>query len=118
MNSDLLIQTLTFIDRHRDQWRQSQWRRCFASHAAVLDGGEWAHPGADLWWLKARDDDPVEHVQLYGVDGEPVKVVHVRDRAARILGLSERKANRLFFATNDLGRLHVIVSELCEEAAA
>ncbi|MGR6922659.1 hypothetical protein ACU635_51110 [[Actinomadura] parvosata] len=118
INTELLVGTLHDVDANRREWRQSQWQSCFAARAAVLDGGEWAFPGLDLWWLKARDDDPADHVRQVNPRPRTKKVpcVHVRDRAARVLGLDEEQALRLFSATNSLPRLYTIVSELCEQA--
>lgn len=120
MNTDLLVKTLHHIDANRTDWQQGSWRTCFAGHAAVLAGGEWAFP--DSWALKAVDDDKPGDVFVYGpedgCDVGPVRGVVARDRATRVLGLSASQAHRLFHCGNDLHRLHVIVSELCSEAAA
>jgi len=120
INTELLVGTLHDLDRNRAEWRQSQWRSCFAARAAILDGGEWAFPELDLWWLTARDDDPDDDVRMVSPKprAKKVRCVHVRDRAARVLGLASDQADRLFFSTNALSRLYTIVSDLCEEAAA
>ncbi|MFG3439864.1 hypothetical protein ACGF0J_21675 [Nonomuraea sp. NPDC047897] len=124
INTELLRATLVHIDRHRDDWRQASWRHCFAAHAAIIDGGRWAipDPGHDLsWLLKPVRHDRRHDVAVYGPadgwDGKPLRAVHVRTRATRLLGLEPEQASHLFWAANDLPRLHLIVSELCEVAA-
>lgn len=125
INTTLLRGTLQHIDVHRDEWFQGCWRTCFAGHATRLAGGEFAVDDPDHplhYVLLPEDDDLTKDVQTYGPadgwDGEPLQAVTVQARAKRVLGLTDEQALRLFTATNDLPRLFVIVSDLCEEAAA
>lgn len=124
-NADLLVKTLTHIDRNRTEWYQGDWRACFAGHAAVLAGGRWAIPDADhalARVLKPVRSDRKGDVLVYGAaegwDGPLLRGVPVPVRARRVLGLDADQAFRLFSATNTLPRLYTIVSELCQEAAA
>lgn len=124
INTELLTETLTHIDRHRDDWAQGSWRMCFAGHAAIIGGGRWAIPDphhALARLLKPLRSDSRQDALVYGAadgwDGPPLRAVHVQTRAIRLLGLDPAQASRLFNATNTLPRLYTIVSDLCEEAA-
>ncbi|MEU4577463.1 hypothetical protein [Nonomuraea sp. NPDC023979] len=119
MNTELLRDTLAHIDANRAEWRQSNWRMCFAAHAALLAGGRWAtEPGGPVdFLLKPDSGDAAASVVVADVDGRQVRGVPVAARAARVLGLSEAQAERLFLPGNDLPLIHLIVSELIEEAA-
>ena len=124
INADLLTETLTYIDRHRDDWVQGCWRRCFAGHAAIIGGGRWAIPDPNhalARLLMPAPGDGRQDALVYGAadgwDGPPLRAVHVRTRACRLLGLGPEQASCLFNATNTLPRLYTIVSSLCEEAA-
>lgn len=116
INVDLLDQTLAHIEAHPEQWSQRGWRRtstmCFASHAAALAGGIWAHPARDAEvsssYLVADPGDPAQDVDAFGT-------IHTRCRATRLLGLSEGQARKLFYAVDDLDVLRRIVAELKAE---
>ncbi|MGP4093025.1 hypothetical protein [Nonomuraea sp. KM90] len=124
-NAELLMTTLTHIDRNRTDWHQGSWRDCFAGHAVILAGGRWAvqdphHALARV--LKPVRGDRKGDVLVYGAaegwDGPLLRGVPVPIRARRVLGLDEPQARRLFHVGNDLPRLYTIVSDLCSEAAA
>lgn len=117
INVDLLRATIAHIEANPAEanpaeWKQSTWRMCLAAHAAILGGGRWVHQDR-AGYLTPEPDDPDHHLaKLRG--GE--QATHAADRAQRILGLTDDQAERLFYTTNDLGRLILIASELCEEA--
>ncbi|WP_084963294.1 hypothetical protein [Thermoactinospora rubra] len=128
VNTTLLRQTLAHILRHPEGWRQSTWRcgttACFAGWAAILAGGRWLLEVDDgtpaALYLVAAEEEIREGLALEHVlpGGDIGRGVFVADRAQRVLGLTADQRTRLFASTNDLSRLHVIVSQLCEEAAA
>lgn len=124
INTELLRRALAYVEAYRDEWFQGCWRACIAGHAAILAGGRWAIEDPDHalhFVLVPEDDDLTKDVGIYdaadGWDGEPLRAVTVSVRARRVLGLTNEQALRLFDSRNDLHRLHVIVSDLCEEAA-
>jgi hypothetical protein len=123
INTSLLRETLAHIEANPEEWRQATYRcpsgMCFAGHAVTLAGGRWpAEPGSRYQsFLIADGDDLYQDVRWIDREGEgKVQVVHAEDRARRVLGLTLAQASRLFAGVNDLHRLTVIVSELCEEA--
>lgn len=111
INIDLLRQTLEHIEATPDGWDQMAWRQqidpeweeanrcgttmCFAGWAAELAGGRWAvgarHFNYNDYLLKEADDPKDEAELMYiGISTSRYRrVVHVMDRAARILGLAE-----------------------------
>lgn len=114
-----------------DSWDQRRWRcttgMCAAGHTSVLYGGTWAAEPHDLrkirifrgshvmeyvsGFLVATDDDPAERTTR--LDGVPV--VHARERAARLLDLSEVQADLLFAPFNTLDDLRRITGLLIRE---
>lgn len=117
-NVALLNQTLAYIEAHPQEWDQTTWHcgttACFAGHAALLDGAEWAPANVPIGELVlARDDDPDLNVLV--LDGTPS--VFVDDRAQRILGLTEYQATELFSGCNSLDDLRTLVAEFTSEAS-
>lgn len=111
-NVRLLQATLAQIEAHPETWNQSIPARgdcgttyCAAGWAVTLDGCRWADP-TTLAMLRARRDDPPEHISPNGL-------VACEDRAQRILRLSDREARRLFRAGADLDMLRSEVAYLC-----
>lgn len=127
-NVPLLKQTLARIEANPAEWTQDSWRcgagMCFAGWATQIDGGIWYtdDPDSNNRWvgwtpraaaLVAEAADHPEDVQE--ADGR-VRVIHIRERAQRILGLDKDRADELFDSGNSLGDIRRIVGELCEEA--
>jgi len=116
VNVELLDRTLAHVEAHESEWNQANWRcrsgMCFAGWAATIDGGKWAFPETAMWdegtdpraCLVPVDDDPEGEV----VDG----VVHVENRAPRVLGLTYEQSDDLFFELNTLDDLRRIVAEI------
>ena len=114
LNVDLLDRTLAYIEAHPDEHDQGTWRcgtaMCFAGHAAVLDGGVWAGPEHDE--LVAMREDPAEVRRLSSI-GE---VVHVEDRARRVLGLTGEEAYALFYRAATLDDVRAGVAAIRKRA--
>jgi hypothetical protein len=108
-NAPLLLKTLHHIEAHPEEWNQEIWlcdtTACFAGRAALLDGAE---PIGRVDLL-ARPDDPQQHIYYFADD---LRVVTVRDRARRILGLTKRQAGALFDSSNTLDDLRAEVYRL------
>jgi hypothetical protein len=120
-NVDLLRKTLAHVEAHPQEWNQSAWRThlglCFGSRACELAGGQWIHDDphhAFAPYLVPEKGDARRDVSTLR-DGP--KGVYAGVRARRILGLTDDQATRLFASVNDRGRLILIVSQLCQEAA-
>lgn len=124
-NVPLLKRTLAHIKANPSGWNQDNWRcgtgMCFAGRAAILAGGTWYSPDPDergiyeglpvaVLMLADGDDDPEDVAVL----PNGTRVVHVRDRAQRILGLTYDDAEELFAASNMLWNLETIVATLPE----
>jgi hypothetical protein len=113
-NVELLKRTLAHIEAHPGEWDQKYYRcgtgTCFAGHAALLAGGQWAFESDHDEHMVADDaDDP-----MYVFDGE----IHVSNRAERVLGLASPQADELFESYNSLDDLRRIIARLCESAEA
>lgn len=129
LNRELLERTLRAVEEHPERHDQDEWRyrpdcdregqrrdcqtvMCFAGWAAELAGGFWADevmiPGVSEALLLAEPGDENVHV----THGR--RVVHVRDRAQRVLGLTSEQAHDLFEHTYDLREVREYVHELLE----
>lgn len=110
-NAPLLLKTLEHIENHPEEWLQEEWRcgttACYAGHAGLIDGGEWA-PWNGTVAMLARDDDPQDRVTV--LDG--TAIIHIEHRAQHALGLTERQADRLFSGSNALNDLRAEVYRL------
>ena len=98
-NRARLWTTYDHIVGHPEEWDQTTWRSDFAGIAASLHGGRWSSMFSD--YLLAWPSEP-----------EFGGLVHVQDRARRILGLNELQAMVLFHARNTLTDLHRIVTKI------
>lgn len=119
-NAELLRRTLDHIKANPAEWNQDQWRcdtaMCFAGWSATLAGCTWI-----------RDDNYQSHVvaepadvwsRTMWVGRLDHTVVHVSERARRVLGLTSKQAVTLFSPDNGLDDLERIVGELCAQAEA
>lgn len=114
-NAQALRDTLEHIKTHPEEWDQSNYRRCFAGITARLAGGVWS--GDDFnTFLRAAPDDPPEHLLHTGQPWQQNEVL-VRERAARLLGLTDWEAMGLFWGYNDLDDLQRQVDNLTGSAA-
>lgn len=98
---------------------------CFAGWAAQLDGGHWllekeadrrVFPWASNDLLLAAADDPADRVirvlQHLPYGQTEVFATSARDRAMRLLGLTQLEADRLFDGVNSAMRLTFLVERL------
>lgn len=119
VNVELLDRTLAQIESDPSHWEQRAYRcesgLCFAGWAAVLAGAKWAEP--DVAWsslVVAEEADPERWIR----DHEGVGlVIHVHERAQRVLGIDDVDAEELFAGRNTLDDLRRIVAELKDGAA-
>lgn len=118
VNVELLDRTLAHVETHESEWNQTVWRcrtgMCFAGWAVTLDGGTWAYPETAMWdqestdpraCLLADSDDPPGDI-------DDDDVVHVDDRARRVLGLNYEQGEDLFSSYNTLDDLRRIVADI------
>lgn len=114
-NAPLLWKTLDHVVAHPEELDSRIWlcgtTGCFAGHASLIDGGQLLAGREYAVVLRAVPEDDPADVML--IDG--TRVVSVRNRARRILGLSRPDASRLFKGSNTLDDLRRIVGELCED---
>jgi len=100
LNVSLLDATLQHIERNPHEWDQTTWQcgttACFAGHAAILHGTEWAYKLGGY---------------VYAMDGPHLKVP-VDEYARKALGLTGNEACRLFLSENTLPALRSIVDQL------
>lgn len=112
-NVPLLTKTLDHVVAHPEELDSRIWLcgtiGCFAGHASLIDGGHVVEIEHEVLLRAVPEDDPTD-VMLFG----GTRVVSVRSRARRILGLSRPDASRLFKGSNTLDDLRRIVGELCE----
>ncbi|MFI7705529.1 hypothetical protein [Nonomuraea sp. NPDC049480] len=127
-NTELLRATLAHIEANPEQWWQGDHRGPgrrgeildFAARAVVLAGGVWAFgpvqhgPDRALNFLIEESGDSAGDVEL--VRG--VRVVDVRARAKRVLGLDEETARDLFHeGIENVEELRELVDALCASAS-
>ncbi|MDT0307252.1 hypothetical protein RM780_09785 [Streptomyces sp. DSM 44917] len=118
-NTELLRATLRHIRAHPDAWIQIDYRRgragCFAYHAAMLAGGQLAHPAASI--DRPSGDGSWPNHDPYLVCNRAARdlgfardeVVHIADFARRALDLDDASARSLFSADNTLDDLERLV---------
>jgi len=110
----LAQQTLATIEANPKEWSQVNWRcetgMCFAGHAAMLAGREWAEPENSFSDVVV-DNKSNPHAWSHN-DDEDVYVVHVREAAREALGLDDIEAFRLFAADNTLDDLRAYVGQI------
>jgi hypothetical protein len=82
----LLDAAIDHIEKHPEEWDQSQWRcktgMCLAGHIVILAGGKWAHPERPESFLLVQE--PGERSDIG--DGK----VRASVRAERLLGAGAR----------------------------
>ena len=102
-NRKRLWTTYDHIVGHPEEWDQSKWHcgtaMCFAGRAASMFGGMWSSMFSN--YLLAWPSEP-----------EFGGLVHVQERARRILGLTELEAMVLFHAENTLSDIHRILTKI------
>lgn len=124
-NVDLLNRTLAHIEANPDEWDQHTWRRktecgtamCFAGWAVTFSGGQWTEPAVEI-------PDPIGYDRSHFLTAEPEDyadeacnaAIPVDDRACRVLGLTSKQADRLFWGGNTLADVREIVAEICATA--
>lgn len=133
-NVQLLITTLEQIKRHPEDHDQENWRcgtsSCFAGHAAILAGAQWATgpdahsaqlpPGAIR--LDPDDDTDMQAQHVYSDDVTWIApdgtrmYQHVSAYARRVLGFSLIDTGYLFMASNSIEDLENIVARLTSSA--
>jgi hypothetical protein len=112
-DTELLAETMEFIETHPDEWDQGIWFGspcCFAGIALELAG-----IAIDDEWEDVAVDDMPEHLRPAAMErtGEH-GTIGVGTAARLVLGLDDR-AGGLFAGSNDLDDLRRIVAELCDE---
>lgn len=119
-NVTVLKSAFHHVVAHPEQWDQADWRRCLAAHIVTAAGGRWVTDDlteeANLALVATADEREVcqEHaLRLPG--GRVVEGVWVWERAARLLGITERQGKQLFAPENDLDDLRQIIRDLCGE---
>jgi hypothetical protein len=115
-NVALLRKTLEHIENHPQEWNQGTWHcgtiACFAGHAVIIDGGQFA----DDWrapFVAERPDDPGDAFREFGCGAGQI---HIADRARHVLGLTQAEADDLFAAANTLDDLREQVARLIDQA--
>jgi hypothetical protein len=110
-----LDDAIAAIEADPRNWTQRWWRcksgMCLAGHLAVRSGGTWAH-GPRSPYGTCLVPLPGEIVTMKDHRSQPV--VHVQDRAGRILGFSRQLTDGrdLFAASNTLADLKAIQADL------
>lgn len=134
VNKQLLRDTMAFIEDHEALWNQSVWHQhdhqqykseenrcgtvmCFAGWAATIDGCRWVggkNSDADQIYANRADERAFKNMIVLGyMNGR--KVIPIRYRAQRVLGLSEYQADTLFDAWNTLDMLREYVDDLIND---
>lgn len=126
----LLLSTLDHVKADPKSWHQQSWRcgttACFAGHAALLNGAQWAlEPGHHTAFmpegairLDADGDTDRQASCMYSddvtwVDDEGQRYYqHVSAYARGALGLTQQDAEALFAASNSMARLEEIIDDL------
>lgn len=123
---DLLDAAIDHIERHPETWRQDEYRcrsgMCLAGWIGELAGGTWAAPLGDHWdeWMRAGPEDPERDVQPDETQG---LVIHVAERAERLIGVSryvddDLYGRDLFAGGNTLDDIKAMRDDLRARAAA
>jgi hypothetical protein len=114
-NVPLLLKVMDHIEHHREEWGQHHWRTCFAAHAALIDGGEWASRAGIS--MLARDDDPADKTwPRHYLTGDRM-TIDVSDRAQHALRLTDDQACCLFASDSTLDDQRAMVAALVGEAS-
>jgi hypothetical protein len=119
----LARKTIEHIEAHPREHNQGAWvttwqrfgnaapvchtAYCFAGHAALLSGGEFAqdNDGEDFVFVQGPITAQYRQNKNYGG-------IHVADYAQHVLGLAPGEASRLFFANNTIEDLRGMVTSL------
>jgi len=96
---------LHHIERFPELWNQGTWhcgtQFCFAGHVANFTGARWVEDDEECVAWEPGDDP----------DEEWTGVTHCGDRAQRLLGLTNDRADFLFYARNKLPTLRKLVTK-------
>lgn len=121
----LARKTIEHIEAHPEEHNQGAWvttrtefretgvtpacrtAYCFAGHAVVLSGGEFAQydDGEDFVFVHGPITAQYRQNKAYGG-------IHIADYAQHVLGLAPGEASRLFFANNTVEDLRGMVTSL------
>ncbi|MGP4093026.1 hypothetical protein ACTWPW_00855 [Nonomuraea sp. KM90] len=117
----LLKSAFHHVASHPESWDQGDWRRCLAAHVVTASGGQWVTDDvtemASLAVVATADEIEVcDQRFLLLPGGQVVEAVWVWERAARLLGITERQGRRLFAPDNSLDDLRQAIHDLCEVA--
>lgn len=115
-NLDLIDRVLQQIDAEPERWNQGWWSGpsscgtayCFGGWAVALSGGVWTGDGYTDTLVPERGDSAYPMADY----------TYVEERATRLLGLTQREADRLFDSMNSREDLQEIVDELRARTAA
>lgn len=114
INVELLDRVMAHIEAHPETWDQKTFRcesgMCVAGWAAQLGGGLWLTGPEDNFChhLVAEEGDPDGDIREW----RGTRSVPVWSRAARLLGLDDHEADRLFGPGNTIDDLREIVAGL------
>lgn len=123
VNVKLMQRTMRYIERHPKEWDQRTFvsecgtTACFAGRACALDGGVWLD--TDRMVLEVNGDDKRKDVSLDYYHSSCGPVIEPYVRAKRILGLTGREADSIFFdMTSSPSKLRKKVDAICAKAEA
>ena len=126
-NVKLARKALAWIGRNKASWNQDTWRcrsgMCFAGVVCELGGGKWltSSRNDDLAsFLVPEPGDLPDQLMTVKFRGREVKAIHARQRASRLLGITdyEDSCNALITMFGASLRLDQIRAEVNRRAEA
>lgn len=116
INTELLEQTMTYIEAHPYQHDQNWWRcgtaRCFAGWASFLAGGRFISSEEDKTHIVAANG--VKNFRASTIRTPDGELLHVGDHAVIVLGVDEFEADIMFEPGNSIADLRRMVDNLVE----